>query len=51
MLGGHGMADTMCRPQYGLVYLDTTDRIRLYYFEVGGSEVLRCLGLRDLYST
>ena len=36
MIGGHGMADAMCAPQYGFAYLDTTgDRIRLYYFEVG----------------
>lgn len=36
MIGGHGMADAMCAPQYGFVYLDTTsDRIRLFYFEIG----------------
>ena len=35
MIGGHGMADVMCAPQYGFAYLDTTnDRIRLFYFEV-----------------
>ncbi|CAK9068800.1 unnamed protein product [Durusdinium trenchii] len=40
MIGGHGMADAMCAPQYGFAYLDTTgDRIRLYYFEVGRSGV------------
>ncbi|CAJ1440540.1 unnamed protein product [Effrenium voratum] len=36
MLGGHGMADPFCLPQYGFVYLDTTQhRIRLFYFEIG----------------
>jgi len=40
MIGGHGMADAMCAPQYGFVYLDTTsDRIRLFYFEIGRSGV------------
>ena len=35
MIGGHGMADVMCAPQYGFAYLDTTnDRIRLFYFEI-----------------
>ena len=37
MIGGHGMADIGCRPQYGFAYLDTTQgRAKLYYFEVGG---------------
>lgn len=40
MIGGHGMADVMCAPQYGFAYLDTTnDRIRLFYFEVSHSGI------------
>ena len=37
MIGGHGMADMGCRPQYGFAYLDTTQgAAKLFYFEVGG---------------
>jgi len=37
MIGGHGMADINCRPQYGFAYLDTTGgSLKLHYFEVGG---------------
>lgn len=43
MIGGHGMADAMCAPQYGFVYLDTTsDRIRLFYFEIGDLDTMFC---------
>ena len=43
MIGGHGMADVMCAPQYGFAYLDTTnDRIRLFYFEVSDLAQMTC---------
>lgn len=46
MIGGHGMADAMCAPQYGFVYLDTTsDRIRLFYFEIGDLDHFSFTGL------
>mmetsp|Transcript_55870 Transcript_55870/g.130498 ORF Transcript_55870/g.130498 Transcript_55870/m.130498 type:complete len:294 (-) Transcript_55870:99-980(-) len=36
MIGAHGMADVNCAPQYGFVYLDSTQgSVNLYYFEVG----------------
>ena len=49
MIGGHGMADVGCRPQYGFAYLDTTQgSAKLYYFEVGGGSrwgTLTCMVL------